>query len=343
MLLTLCIGAPTGASGAGDSHLPTAVGQMIVSPVTGLVADHDLLIRIHAGQVGGVILFGENIDTHAQVRALVRSLQRAARSGGRPGLLVMTDQEGGTVKRFASLPPASSARAMGLTGAAAIEAQGRATGSGLLADGVNLDLAPVADVPVSASNFLGTRAFSHDAGAVSRDACAFAAGLRDGGIAVALKHFPGLGKAGGRNTDDGAVTIAAGTAQLGPDLSPYRACASRPRTVVMVSNAVYIGLTGSKPAVVSPATYTLLRDTLKFSGPAISDSLGAKAVAGRPNLAVEAAVAGLDLELFGSQASAATGYRQLVAAARVGRVTGARIRSAVARIRALKVQLGLTG
>ena len=341
-LLVSSLIAATGARGVADSRLPTQVGQMVISPMTGLHPDHDLLTRIRAGQVGGVILFGENISTHAQVRALVRSLQAAARGGGRPGLLVMTDQEGGDVRRFGSLAPTTSAQAMGHGSTSSIRAQGKATGTGLRADGVNLDLAPVSDVPTSAANFLGTRAFSHDAAAATRDACAFAAGLGDGGVAGALKHFPGLGKAGARNTDDGPVTISAGAPQLAPDLRPYRACAKRPRTLVMVSSAIYSGLTAGRPAVLSPATYALLRGTVGFDGPVISDSLGARALSGVANLPVAAAVAGLDLELFGSQASAATGYRQLLAAARGGGLTAARVKSATARIHALKVDLGLS-
>jgi beta-N-acetylhexosaminidase len=313
---------------------------MIISPVTGTVADHVLLHRIKAGEIGGVILFGENIDTHPQVRALVASLQHAAHAGGRPGLLVMTDQEGGSVRRFQTLPPTSSAQQMGQTSTTAIAHQGQATATGLLADGVNVDLAPVADVPVSADTFLGTRAFSRSSAAVTRDACAFSQGLHDGGAASTLKHFPGLGRASG-NTDDGSVTIDAGAAQLAPDLSPYRACANRQRTLVMVSNAIYTGLTGTRPAVLSPAAYALLRSTLHFDGPVISDSLGAAAVAGRAGLPVSAAVAGVDLELWDTQSRAISAYRQLRDAARSGRLPAARVADALGRIAVLKTALGL--
>lgn len=332
---------PAAESDTTRAQLAKQVGQMTISPLRGTTPDDAIIDRIQAGEIGGVILFGENIETHPQVRALVRRLQSAAKRGGNPGLLVMTDQEGGDVRRFQTVPPSMSAQAMGQRPTAAIRIQGRGAGRGLDRDGVNVDLAPVADVPTRSDSFLGTRAFARDAAAVARDACAFAGGLHDGHVAATLKHFPGLGRASG-NTDLRPVTIAATAATLAPDLRPYRACAARPATLVMVSSAVYDPLTGGRPAVTSPATYALLRSTLRFSGPAISDSLGGAAVAHVPDLAARAAAAGLDLELWGSEPAAHAGYRALLAAARAGRVPAARIAQAAARIHALKLQLHLT-
>ena len=80
----------------------------------------------------------------------------------------MTDQEGGTVKRFASAPPAMSAQAMAASRASL--AQGAATGAALAQRGVNVDLAPVADVPASSTNFLGGRAFGRSPARVSQSA-----------------------------------------------------------------------------------------------------------------------------------------------------------------------------
>lgn len=343
LMLTVVAAAPTARSAASTpstTGLAKAVGQMTISALPHPTAGHALLRRIRDGHIGGVILFGPNIETHAQVRALVRSLQHAAKAGGNPPLLVMTDQEGGTAKRFATIPPTASAKAMGHTPASAIRAQGRATGRGLLADGVNLDLAPVADVPTSSHSFLGTRAFSHDDAKVTRDACAFAAGLHDAGAGATLKHFPGLGRAPG-NTDDQSVTIAASATTLLPELAPYRMCASAPRTLVMVSSAIYAPLTAGLPAVTSPIAYSLLRTGLGFDGPTISDDLDAAAVAHVPNLAAAAAAAGLDLELWGSQSTARAGYAALLKAVRSGRVPAARIRQAAARIATLKASLGL--
>ena len=170
----------------------------------------------------------------------------------------MTDQEGGDVKRFLSAPPASSAAAMGAAGAATALQQGRLTGSALVRRGVNVDLAPVADVPMVAHSFLGTRAFGTTPQRVAQTSCQFAAGLHQGGVASALKHFPGLGRAVG-NTDNQVVHIQAGAAAIAADLVPYRRCANAPANLVMVSNAAYSSITGAAPAVVAPEAYRLLR------------------------------------------------------------------------------------
>ena len=329
---------PAAPSPARRSTLARTVGQLVITPVAGRVASAELLTRVRAGQVGGVILFGENIATPDQVRQLVDALQGAARAGGLPGLLVMTDQEGGTVKRFASAPPAMSAQAMAASHASL--AQGAATGAALAERGVNVDLAPVADVPASSANFLGGRAFGRSPARVSQSACEFSSGLHHNGVASVLKHFPGLGKAAG-NTDSQVIRIPAGARELTGDLQPYRQCANRPRTMVMLSNAAYSGLTGALPAVVSSHAYGLLRTEVGFTGPTISDSLNAAAVASIPNLAVEAAAAGLDLQLWTSEGGARQAYDALLRAARSGALPTARVRGAADRVHHLKQDLGL--
>jgi beta-N-acetylhexosaminidase len=315
-----------------------SIGQLIISPLTGTTADARLLSRIRAGRVGGVILFEDNIHSTAQVTALTASLQHAARAAGHPGLFIMTDQEGGTVKRLTSQPPNASAAQMGASGTAA--AQGEATGRALAQLGINVDLAPVADVPVTTTSFLGSRAFGRSAIVVSRAACKFSAGLHRARIVSSLKHFPGLGRASG-NTDTDVIHIDARHSQLRPDLRPYRRCANEPQTMVMVSNAAYSGLTGRLPAVISPNTYRLLRSRLRFAGVTISDSLNATAVSDVPNLAVTAAAAGLDLQLWTSIAAAAHAYRQLRAATKSGEISRTRLLHATTRVYDLKRAMGL--
>src|SRR5688500_18553662 len=92
--------------------LPEALGQTIVARYTGPRPSRALLGRIRRGQVGGVILFADNVDQpSAGIRAAIRSLHRAARAGARPKVLVMVDQEGGLVKRLPG-PPSTAARGM---------------------------------------------------------------------------------------------------------------------------------------------------------------------------------------------------------------------------------------
>src|SRR5438309_2238716 len=167
-----------------------------------------LELRIRRGQAAGVILFGANIESLPALARLTRRLQAIPRPRGLCApLLVMIDQEGGQVRRLAG-PPVASAAAMGRRTPGAVRAAGRATGRLLRSVGVNVDLAPVADVarPGSAIGAEGRR-FGADAARVAVIASAFANGLADAGVAAAPKHFPGIGAAS-RTTDDASVRIA---------------------------------------------------------------------------------------------------------------------------------------
>ncbi len=310
--------SPAGAGGAADA------GELVISGVNGRTASASLLRRAREGEIAGVILMGRSIASTTQVRQLTGSLQAAAKAGGQLPLLIMVDQEGGTVKRFASARPTRSARAMAGLGVAGVRTQGLGTGRDLLARGVNVDLAPVADVPTTASNFLGTRTFGTTASTVARNACAFAGGLGEAGVVPALKHFPGLGGGGRTNTDDGKVTIGLSRAALEESWEPYRQCGgaspaelapttattAAPGTLTMVSNAAYPALTGATPALLSPATYEAARGA-GAGGPFITDALEARALAGRARVAPRAVEAGANLVLHTGEAASALTRRQL--------------------------------
>jgi len=98
--------------------------------VDGTTASPSLLARIRRGQVGGVILMGWNVRSAPQARALTAALRAAATVRGNP-LLVMTDQEGGAVRRFRWAPPSASAEDLGRLGEAAIRRRGHETATAL--------------------------------------------------------------------------------------------------------------------------------------------------------------------------------------------------------------------
>jgi len=281
-----------------------------------------------------VILFARNAEAPAQVAAAVKTLQQAASRGGNPRLLIAVDQEGGDVRRLPWAPPQASAAELGADPATAL-AQGELTGRELRRVGINLDLAPVLDVPTGAS-FLGTRAFGQTSDAVSRAGCAFAAGVRRGGVLTAGKHFPGLGYATA-NTDDSRVEIRAPAPSLRAAYGPYRACLGALSTV-MVSNAAYPALGARGPAVLSRAIVEdELRRRVGFRGVVISDSLEARAVRHVPDLAAKAARAGVDLLVYPTtEAASSAAYRALLAQARAHPSWRRELHDSAQRIRALK-------
>jgi beta-N-acetylhexosaminidase len=322
-----------------SAPLRRMLGQMIVARVSGSRPSSSLLARIRAGQVGGVILFSDSFASGLAVaRASIQALQRAARQGGNPPLLVMTDQEGGEVKRVPG-PPTLAPSQMSSTAVAF--AQGKAAAQLLRSVGVNLDLAPVADVERVAGSFLGTRSFGSKPSKVAADACAFARGVASQQVAYTLKHFPGLGRATG-NTDLGPVRINSPATALRTDYAAYRTCGAGSLGIVMISNAIYPALTGSLPAVMSPLTYAreLRIATGRSSVVTISDDLQAGAIAGQRAPARHAINAGLDLLMYaGSEQASAAAYSILLPQARSGAVSRARVQAAYDAILALKQRI----
>jgi len=241
-------GGGPGAHARPRVKLSQLVGQHLMGRFTGTKPGASFLRRIARGELGSVILVSSNITSVPAVAKTVAELQRAARRGGQPPLLVAIDQEGGAVKRLATMPPFESARQLGAHGDPALVARvGLATGRSLRAIGINLDLAPVLDVPRSSRSVLGSRAFGTDPRTVAR-----AVPIPGKCFAVAAKHFPGIGTARA-NTDGADVIVRSPRSVLLPRLAPFEDAIRARVGLVMVSSARYPALDSSQlPALLSP-------------------------------------------------------------------------------------------
>ena len=324
---------------AASLPLDRAVGQLVIGTWDGTSPSPGLLAAVRSGDLGGVIVMADNLTSGVSAaRSAIRALQNAAQQGHNPALLVMTDQEGGEVRRFPGAPRYAASQMGNPTVAAT---QGRATGRLLKSVGVNVDLAPVADV-TRTDGFMTqeSRTFGNRPDAVAKAACAFANGLQSQGVAYTLKHFPGLGDAV-KTTDTQPVTVSESAADIRADDAAYRLCGAGRLALVMVSNASYTNLTGTTPAVMSPRTYTALAADGVTALP-ISDSLQAGALERVDAPARKAISAGLDLALYTGRASAAVrSYSILLADARAGQLGRARVYAAASRVLLLKRRLGL--
>jgi beta-N-acetylhexosaminidase len=319
------------------------IGQKLMIRMEGATPSADLLGRIGRGEVGGVILFGENITTANALVALTKKLHAAAAAGGQPPLLIAVDQEGGPIKRIPWAPPTMSAPDMGQSGSSSVaRSQGASTSVALHDLGVDIDLAPVADVPASTDSFMykAGRTFSFDASTTASLADAFASGLESKGVLPAMKHFPGLGYAT-LNTDSHVVTINASMTALAPGLLPYRTSIGHHIPLIMLSNATYPAYDAANAAGWSNAiATTALREDLGFTGVSITDSLDGTAKArglSSGSLALSAAKAGTDMILVtGSEATTRAVYRTLLDNALKGAILRATLRASYDRILALK-------
>jgi beta-N-acetylhexosaminidase len=296
----------------------------------------------------GAILFRRNIAGSDQVNALVGELQAVARAAGRPPLLIAADQEGGTVERLGDAgTPSPSAMALGAADDTQLtRSVYKMMADELLALGINVDLAPVADVLSNAGSPLGLRTFGSDPDSVARHVGAAVQGLHDGGVAGAAKHFPGLGGAAA----DSHETLPSVDRSLddvrASELKPFRAAIAAGVDIVMSAHLAVRRLDPSgDPATLSRAVLTgLLRDELGFRGVVCTDDLEMQAIAARvplPEAAVRAVAAGADLVLFSRSLEAArAAHDGLRRAVLDGVLDPAAIEASLERIARLRARLG---
>ena len=204
------------------------VGQVTVSSFPGTSAPDYIRRRLRARETAGVILFGSNGGDRAVWRRLTRSLQGAA--GGRA--LVMVDQEGGDIRTVGYAGPTASQPFQGTPRSVRRAAAG--AGRQLRAAGIQVNLAPVADVPRPGS-VMATRSFAGDERGIAARTRASIRGLREARVAATVKHFPGLGGAT-VNTDDAPATVRV---PIDRDLVPFRAAIDEGAPLVMLSHASY--------------------------------------------------------------------------------------------------------
>jgi beta-N-acetylhexosaminidase len=328
-------------------------GQRVVYSYSGTTPPSELLTLIREGEVGGVIFFSSNITSESQLADVVKELNAAqAKSPVHLPLLLMTDQEGGVVRRIPNGQPTESQRDIGQSSNPAQSASQAGTGAAqtLSGSGLNVNLAPVLDVFASPGNFIDQygRSYSNDPGVVSSAGAAFITAQQSGGVAATAKHFPGLGTAPtNADTDNVPVTLTEPLSQIrAVDEEPYKAAINAGVDLIMLSWAVYPALDANRPAGLSTTVVQgELRDRLGYTGVTVTDALEAgalKAYGGPGQRAVDAASAGMDLMLCssGSVSQGQEATQALAQALQGGQLTSSSFNAAVGRVDALRGKLG---
>ena len=328
-------------------------GQRVIYSYSGLTPPAELLAKIRAGQVAGVIFFSGNISSQAQLSKVAAELQQAAMSKSDPvrePLLLMTDQEGGAVRRLPG-GPAKSEKQIGLSHhpSSAARNAGRVAAANLRSAGLNVNLAPVLDVYRKAGNFIDEfgRSYSRDPAIVSQLGADFIQAQQGKGVAATAKHFPGLGAATRpQNTDLRPVTLNLSKSQIrSVDELPYRVAIAAGVKLIMVSWASYPSLGTRRPAgLASVVVQGELRKRLGYTGVTITDALEAgalRAYGGTAQRAVMAATAGMDLLLCSVQdpSQGIAAVTALTGAYRAGSLNRTKFRDSVRRILALRMSL----
>lgn len=300
--------ARTGAPWQATLSPAQQAGQRVIFSYPGLTPPDSLLQAISAGEVGGVIFFGENIANFGQIASVIQTLKQAhATSPVASPLLFMTDQEGGYIRRLRGAEPVLSEKQIGLSAdpVAAATAAGTGAGEALAGVGMNLNLAPVLDVFRVPGNFddQWERSYSSDPAVAGALGAAFVRAQQQTGVAATTKHFPGLGAAArDQNTDLGTVTLDQPLSELrSVDEAAFAPSIAAGADLVMTSWAVYPAIDATYPAGLSPTIVGgELRGRLGFDGVTITDALEAGALepfGTTGQRSVLAADAGMDLLL----------------------------------------------
>ena len=256
--------------------------------------------------LGGICLFGHNIETPAQVAALTAAIYSA-----NPHAIVSTDEEGGDVSRLHQRdgsPFPGNAVLGRLDDVEVTRSVAREVGTQLAAVGIHLTLAPDADVNSNLDNpVIGVRSFGADPFVVAAQTTAWTDGVQAAGVAACAKHFPGHGDTSTDSHVSEPVVTADAATLSNRELVPFSAAIAAGTKTIMTSHIRVPALDPENVATFSDAILgDLLRDRLGFDGVIVSDALdmvGASGTRGIPGAAVAAVAAGADLLCLGSDNS----------------------------------------
>lgn len=231
----------------------------------------------------GFILFRRNVETPDQVRRLTDALRESV-GWDAP---VLVDQEGGRVQRlgpphWAKYPPGDAylkATNDPMTARELARLGGRLMAHDLKAVGINVDCAPVLDVPVpGAHDIIGDRAYARDPALVAQLGRATAEGLLAGGVLPVIKHMPGHGRAFA-DTHKELPTVHADLDALDAwDFAPFKALSDMP--IGMTAHIIFTAIDKKRPATQSKKAIKLIRERLGFGGLLLSDDLVMNALSG---------------------------------------------------------------
>jgi beta-N-acetylhexosaminidase len=278
--------------------------RAFIAGCSGLTLTDDEIVFFRAAEPWGFILFKRNIESPWQVRALTQALREAV---GRENAPILIDQEGGRVQRMGPphWPVYPPGRAYGRIAGddPLFQREIARLGARLMAhdlreSGINVDCAPVLDVPVEgAHDVIGDRAYARDPETVAVLGRAAAEGLIAGGVLPVIKHVPGHGRAGADSHHALPVVHASREDLERQDFMPFRHLADMP--LAMTAHVVYTALDPDRPATTSPrVVQDVIRDHMRYDGLLVSDDLSMNALAGSlAERAAAAFAAGCDVAL----------------------------------------------
>ena len=251
----------------------------------------------------GYIIFGRNIESKAQLRALTDELRAIH---GRDDLAILIDQEGGRVARMQEpiWPrfPAGEVfdKIYDIAPATAIEAarlNAQAIAVSMREVGITVDCLPLLDVrQPDADNVIGDRALGSEPMRVAALGRAILDGLQRGGVVGVVKHLPGHGRTS-VDTHKALPTVTASDEELELDLAPFKTL--NKAVMGMTGHLLFTAWDPETPSTLSKTVVQdIIRDRIGFDGLLFTDDLDMEALSGTvPERAERAQAAGCDIAL----------------------------------------------
>ena len=325
-----------------DRAIVDRFGQLFIMAFDGLRPASDTVEFLTTFGIGGLILFEDNYESVGQLRALTHELQARCGGADRP-LLICSDHEGGRVQRFrAGFTELPSMATVGRGEPADTESLYRTAARELRAAGVNLNLAPVADVcPAEQAGTIGDRSFGNDPDAVAAHVAAAVRGVQGEGVLACAKHFPGQGGTAQDGHREIPTVVSSWDDLDSRDLAPFRAAIAAGVGAIMTAHVRY-PYAADPEHLGSLSSFWLgdvLRHQLGFRGLILSDALEMKGIMTQYDAidsGLQALAAGTDLVLYYKEEDQFTAFYELRKALESGELDPGPIAASLARVRQAK-------
>ena len=358
MILSLIFSGCSNASGAAsesENFVPVDQAQVILDKMSleekigqmfliRYSDDQTALSDIAQYNPGGMLLFAKDFENHTK-ESIKAQLDTCQQASGTP-LIIGVDEEGGVVTRISRFTNFRSERfksPQDLYAEGGFERIASDTDEKcalLKSIGINVNLAPVADVSEDPSSFIYDRTIGQNAEITSEYVRTVVGRMKANGMGSALKHFPGYGDNGDTHTDIITDTRPLGAFVSG-DLLPFQAGIDEGTDIVLVSHNIVNCMDPDYPASLSPTVHALLRNTIGFDGVIMTDDLVMSAITeytDGKSAAVQAVIAGNDLLCCSDYA---VQVPAVIEAVKSGVISEERINESAKRIIQMKLDLGI--
>lgn len=331
-----------------DLSLEEKVGQMIFAGIKGTDITNETKKIISTHQVGGIILFKDNLKNANQSVSLLNAIKQENTNNKVP-LFLGVDEEGGRISRLPELTKLPTNEELGKRNDISLSYNiGKLLGKELSAFGFNLDFAPVLDINSNPDNpIIGDRSFGTDAELVSELGLQMMKGIQSEQVISVIKHFPGHGDTAVDSHKELPIIQKSIEELQALELIPFKHAVEQGAEVVMVGHILLPKIDSTYPASISERIITdVLREQLGYEGIIITDDMTMKAILNNLEIgesAVSAVKSGNDIVLVAhNYANVKKAIDSIIKAIEDGEITEQRIDESVKRILSIKKKYNLS-